>query len=232
MMSPKEFFAAANAQMETNPPAAEDAPMLRKLSTLHVGPGDTFDEKVLGLGGTLRWKLMLLQLKKKLQTEAKQYAKQLGQWAYYGDPIGNFGTAYDYRTMVALMGLGANTTDIAIYPRTSTDSAGADLTGQKTYTLHFDALPPTVGNGFWSVTAYGEDNFLIDNPISRYCVNDRSGLHRNADGSVDVTLSKDAPEDTTNWLPVSDEKFHLFLRIYKPDWTALDSFPPPVISVK
>ena len=136
------------------------------------------------------------------------------------------------RTMVALMGLGANTTDIAIYPRTSTDSAGADLTGQKTYTLHFDALPPTVGNGFWSVTAYGEDNFLIDNPISRYCVNDRSGLHRNADGSVDVTLSKDAPEDTTNWLPVSDEKFHLFLRIYKPDWTALDSFPPPVISVK
>lgn len=82
------------------------------------------------------------------------------------------------------------------------------------------------------MTAYGEDNFLIDNPISRYCVNDRSGLHRNADGSVDVTLSKDAPEDTTNWLPVSDEKFHLFLRIYKPDWTALDSFPPPVISVK
>ena len=82
------------------------------------------------------------------------------------------------------------------------------------------------------MTAYGEDNFLIDNPISRYCVNDRSGLHRNADGSVDVTLSKDAPEDTTNWLPVSDEKFHLFLRIYKPDWTALDSFPPPVIAVK
>ena len=134
--------------------------------------------------------------------------------------------------MVALMGLGANTTDVAIYPRTSTDSTGADLTGKKTYTLHFDALPPTVGTGFWSVTAYGEDNFLIDNPISRYCVNDRSGLHRNPDGSIDVTLSKDAPEDTTNWLPVSDEKFHPFLRIYKPDWTALDSFPPPVISVK
>lgn len=171
-------------------------------------------------------------LLRSLRAQAARYSRQMGQWIYYGDPIGNFGTAYDYRTMVALMGLGANTTDIAIYPRTSTDSAGADLTGQKTYTLHFDALPPTVGNGFWSVTAYGEDNFLIDNPISRYCVNDRSGLHRNADGSVDVTLSKDAPEDTTNWLPVSDEKFHLFLRIYKPDWTALDSFPPPVISVK
>lgn len=231
-MTPQEFFDTANRLMETDPPAEADAPLLRSLAALSVGPGQQFDASALGPLGGLRWKRLLLQLKSSLRAQAARYSRQMGQWIYYGDPIGNFGTAYDYRTMVALMGLGANTTDIAIYPRTSTDSAGADLTGQKTYTLHFDALPPTVGNGFWSVTAYGEDNFLIDNPISRYCVNDRSGLHRNADGSVDVTLSKDAPEDTTNWLPVSDEKFHLFLRIYKPDWTALDSFPPPVISVK
>ena len=231
-MTPQEFFDTANRLMETDPPAEADAPLLRSLAALSVGPGERFDASVLGPLGGLRWKRMLLQLKSSLRAQAARYARQMGQWTYYGDPIGDFGTAYDYRTMVALMGLGANTTDVAIYPRTSTDSTGADLTGKKTYTLHFDALPPTVGTGFWSVTAYGEDNFLIDNPISRYCVNDRSGLHRNPDGSIDVTLSKDAPEDTTNWLPVSDEKFHLFLRIYKPDWTALDSFPPPVIRVK
>ena len=231
-MTPQEFFDTANRLMETDPPAEADAPLLRSLAALSVGPGERFDASVLGPLGGLRWKRMLLQLKSSLRAQAARYARQMGQWTYYGDPIGDFGTAYDYRTMVALMGLGANTTDVAIYPRTSTDSTGADLTGKKTYTLHFDALPPTVGTGFWSVTAYGEDNFLIDNPISRYCVNDRSGLHRNPNGSIDVTLSKDAPEDTTNWLPVSDEKFHLFLRIYKPDWTALDSFPPPVIRVK
>ena len=231
-MTPQEFFDTANRLMETDPPAEADAPLLRSLAALSVGPGERFDASVLGPLGGLRWKRMLLQLKSSLRAQAARYARQMGQWTYYGDPIGDFGTAYDYRTMVALMGLGANTTDVAIYPRTSTDSTGADLTGKKTYTLHFDALPPTVGTGFWSVTAYGEDNFLIDNPIRRYCVNDRSGLHRNPDGSIDVTLSKDAPEDTTNWLPVSDEKFHLFLRIYKPDWTALDSFPPPVIRVK
>lgn len=231
-MTPQEFFDTANRLMETDPPAEADATLLRSLAALSVGPGERFDASVLGPLGGLRWKRMLLQLKSSLRAQAARYARQMGQWTYYGDPIGDFGTAYDYRTMVALMGLGANTTDVAIYPRTSTDSTGADLTGKKTYTLHFDALPPTVGTGFWSVTAYGEDNFLIDNPISRYCVNDRSGLHRNPDGSIDVTLSKDAPEDTTNWLPVSDEKFHLFLRIYKPDWTALDSFPPPVIRVK
>jgi hypothetical protein len=46
---------------------------------------------------------------------------------------------------------------------------------------------------------------------------------------LDIILSKDAPEDTSNWLPVSDGEFHLFMRIYVPDMTALDSWQPPVI---
>ena len=228
-LSPQEFFDTANQLMETNPPAAADAPVLRELAALHVGPGEKFDDKALGLFSGLRWKLMLLQLKGKLKAEAANYAQQMGQWIYYGDPIGDFGTAYTYRAMVALMGLGANTTDIAIYPKTEVDHTGAVLTGKKTYTLHFDSFPPTLEKGFWSVTAYGKDDFLIDNPIDRYCINDRSGLHRNPDGSIDIILSKEAPEDTTNWLPVGEGDFHLFLRIYKPDTAALEGWQPPVV---
>lgn len=229
VLSPQEFFDTANQLMETNPPAAADAPVLRELAALHVGPGEKFDDKALGLFSGLRWKLMLLQLKGKLKAEAANYAQQMGQWIYYGDPIGDFGTAYTYRAMVALMGLGANTTDVAIYPKTDVDSTGAVLTGKKTYTLHIEAEPPTKEKGFWSVTAYGEDDFLIDNAIDRYCVNDRSGLHRNPDGSIDIILSKEAPEDTTNWLPVGEGDFHLFLRIYKPDTAALEGWQPPVV---
>lgn len=228
-LSPQEFFDTANQLMETNPPAAADAPVLRELAALHVGPGEKFDDKALGLFSGLRWKLMLLQLKGKLKAEAANYAQQMGQWIYYGDPIGDFGTAYTYRAMVALMGLGANTTDVAIYPKTDVDSTGAVLTSKKTYTLHIEAEPPTKEKGFWSVTAYGEDDFLIDNAIDRYCVNDRSGLHRNPDGSIDIILSKEAPEDTTNWLPVGEGDFHLFLRIYKPDTAALEGWQPPVV---
>lgn len=231
-MTPKEFFDKANTLMETNKPAAEDAALLERLVAIHVGPGEEFDESILGLGGGLRWKLMLLNLRTKLKKQAQNYAQKLGQWTYYGDPIGNFGTVYDYRTMVAMMGLGANTTDIAIYPKTETDITGAALDGKKTYILHFDELPSTIEDGFWSVTAYGEDDFLIDNPIDRYCLNDRSGLKQNPDGSVDIILSKDAPEDTTNWLPVGEGKFHLFLRLYKPDWTALSSWKPATVTVK
>ena len=87
-------------------------------------------------------------------------------------------------------------------------------------------------NGFWSVTAYGDDDFLINNPIGRYCVNDRSGLTPNADGSVDVILSADAPEDTTNWLPIAKGGFHLFLRIYKPDWNTLNNWQAPTVDVR
>ena len=46
-------------------------------------------------------------------------------------------------------------------------------------------------------------------------------MNRNADGSVDVTLSHVMPENTENWLPIGETEFHLFLRIYKPDWNAL-----------
>ena len=189
----------------------------------------TFDPSILGENAAERWTQMLHQLRNTLAANGASYARQLGQWIYYGAPIGNFGTAYTYRAMVALVGLGANTVEVAIYPKTTVDQTGAMLTGEKTYVLHFDTLPPTADNGFWSVTAYGEDDFLIDNPMDRYCINDRSEVNLNADGTLDIVLSKDPPEDTSNWLPVSDGEFHLFMRIYVPDMTALGAWQPPVI---
>lgn len=228
-MTPAEFFNTANALMQVNPPADADEELLKKLSAINVGAGKTFDAALLGEGAAERWTQMLQGLRATLAADGAKYAQKLGQWIYYGKPIGDFGTEYTYRAMVALVGLGANTVDVAIYPKTTVDENGAALTGEKTYTLHFETLPPTLEGGFWSVTAYGEDDFLIDNSIDRYCINDRSDFKLNADGTLDIILSKDAPEDTSNWLPVSDGEFHLFMRIYVPDMTALDSWQPPVI---
>ena len=192
----------------------------------------TFDASILGADAAERWTQMLKGMRATLSAESAKYAQNLGQWIYFGRPIGDFGTAYTYRAMVALVGLGANTVDVAIYPKTHTDADGAALTGEKTYTIHFETLPPTLEGGFWSVTAYNEENFLIDNPIDRYCVNDRSAYRLNEDGTLDITLSKEAPEDISNWLPVSDGEFHLFMRIYLPDMNALDAWQPPVIRVQ
>ena len=231
-MPPAAFFNTANALMQANPPAEADAALLEKLAAIHVGPGMTFDASILGADAAERWTQMLKGMRATLSAESAKYAQNLGQWIYFGRPIGDFGTAYTYRAMVALVGLGANTVDVAIYPKTHTDAAGAALTGEKTYTIHFETLPPTLEGGFWSVTAYNEENFLIDNPIDRYCVNDRSAYRLNEDGTLDITLSKEAPEDISNWLPVSDGEFHLFMRIYVPDMAALDTWQPPVIRVQ
>ena len=134
----------------------------------------------------------------------------------------NEGESYEYS--LGLNGLGACATQYS----SEYFDAVIRRDGKK-YTLHFETLPPTLEGGFWSVTAYGEDDFLIDNSIDRYCINDRSDFKLNADSTLDIILSKDAPEDTSNWLPVSDGEFHLFMRIYVPDMTALDSWQPPVI---
>lgn len=230
-MDPKTFFDTANALMLANPPAAADAEVLEKFAALNVGPGMEFDTGVFTGDTAASWTDMLRQIRETLVAASAGYTVQLGQWVYYDAPIGDFGTEYAYRAMVALAGLGANTIDVAVYPKTNVDDTGAVLTGEKAYVMHFDTLPPTMEGGFWSVTAYGSDDFLIDNPIDRYCVNDRSNFMLNEDGTLDIILAKDQPEDISNWLPVSGDAFHLYMRIYTPDMAALENWQPPVIRV-
>lgn len=229
-LDPVTFFSKANALMESNPPSAADAELLEKLAAVGVGPSMKFDAAVLTGDVQTSWQEMLQGLRPKLAAEGMKYSNKLGQWSYFGTPIGDFGTEYAYRALVAIAGLGANTVEIALYPKTDKNADGNPLTGEKSYLLHFESDPQVLDGGFWSITAYGDDDFLIDNPIDRYCINDRSGMKRNDDGSVDVILSKDTPADTTNWLPVADGGFHLFMRIYTPDMEALKTWTAPTIT--
>lgn len=230
-MDPVSFFSKANELMVLNPPAEADADILERLSAIHVGPGMTFDVSVLTGDIQAKWIEMLQNLRSDLMPQIQDFSNKIGQWSYFDAPIGNFGTEYAYRALVSIAGLGANPVNVALYPKTEVDTEGNGLTGEKTYVLHIDTLPPVREGGFWSITAYGEDDFLIDNEIDRYCVNDRSGLKVNADGSVDVILSKAKPADITNWLPVGEGGFHLYMRIYTPDMEALETWTAPVVAV-
>ncbi|MEA5068762.1 MAG: DUF1254 domain-containing protein [Christensenellaceae bacterium] len=231
-MDMQTFFDTANRLIADNPPAQEDSEVVASFAKLNIGPGLQFDAEQLPGDRAAQWRELLTGLRAKLVAAGREYMLTLGSWKYFGAPIGDFGTAYAYRAMVALGGLGANTVDIAIYPKTGLDENGDALTGEKTYVLHFDSLPPTLEGGFWSITAYGSDDFLIANPLNRYCLNDRSDLMMNDDGSLDVTLSINEPQNTNNWLPVSKENFHLYMRVYLPDMAGLDHWQPPVITVQ
>ena len=72
-----------------------------------------------------------------------------------------------YRTVIVHFQSGTviDTVEVALYPKIEQDADGNPLTGEKSYLLHFESYPQVLEGGFWSVTAYGDDDFLIDNPI-------------------------------------------------------------------
>ena len=90
---------------------------------------------------------------------------------------------------------------------------------------HRPASAAGLVHAFWSVTAYGADNFLIDNPRQRHALGDRDPMHFNPDGSLDLWVQAEPPQDDmkNNWLPVRPgAPFLLNARLYWPKPAALD----------
>jgi len=224
-MGPKAFFDRMNELMLRNPAYPEDAELLNAIAAVGVGPGLSFDPAVLGEDAAERWKAMLTGMTAELTESAGRFQVKNGVFRFLGNPISRFGQEYDYRALVAIGGFGANPVDVAVYMKAGFDDAGDTLSGANSYILHIepDALPPVEENGFWSITAYGDDDFLIDNLLNRYAINDRSGFELNEDGSLDIYLQAEEPEEhMSNWLPTGAEGFHLFMRIYLPQETVQD----------
>lgn len=129
----------------------------------------------------------------------------------------------------------ANVAQEAAYWTTTIDSAGQALNGQHDYVLHFPAgqLPPN--DAFWSLTMTDVQSYMVNNPINRYSVGDRSGLLPNTDRSIDIYIQSTAPtEHESNWLPAPAGNFKLWLRAYLPGPAILEGkyTVPPVVEVK
>lgn len=218
-LGPKAYFDRVNQLLVNNPAYPEDAAVLDAIAAIGVGPGLTFDASILGPDAGERWKAMLTGMTAELTEQSAGFLVRNGAFQFMGEPISRFGQEYDYRALVAIGGFGANPVDVAVYMKAGYDDSGEALNGANRYVLHFepDALPPVEANGFWSITVYGDDDFLIDNPLDRYSVSDRTDFAMNPDGSLDILLQSEAPaEGAENWLPVGDAGFHLFMRIYLP----------------
>jgi hypothetical protein len=145
--------------------------------------------------------------------------------------VGSYGTDYLLRAAVARFGLGANSSADAIYADAAKDSANVPLVGTSSYLIHLAPGQAPPARGFWSLTVYDANGFLVHNPINRYDVGSQTGLVPNPDGSVDIFLQNTAPHTLqSNWLPTPAAPFTLTLRIYWPDQTALSGawIPPPV----
>jgi hypothetical protein len=156
-------------------------------------------------------------------------------WEILGSWVGDYGTRYLGRAIVATDLLAANTPRQAIYPIANTDVAGRPLSGAHPYTIRFARrhLPPV--KAFWSLTMYNAAHFLYANQIDRYAIGDRTRpLHFARDGSLTIYVQHDEPRSAAqraNWLPAPAGPFNMALRLYQPKAAALSGTwkPPPVV---
>ncbi|KAF7376931.1 DUF1254-domain-containing protein [Mycena sanguinolenta] len=84
---------------------------------------------------------------------------------------GNFLSHYDVRGFIAVGGYLQLQASVAIYP---VYELGQDLYSNQTYMVEFFGKPQV--NGFWSLTMYDSDGFLVPNSLDRYSLNDRGNM--------------------------------------------------------
>jgi len=204
--------------MKTNPPTAQDAPIVAQMAKIGLVPGQDFDPSKLAFVDRELIKAVpkvaLLKMLEHLKTQ-----KTTNGWLYFTAGVGNFGTNYLLRGMGNALGPGWNRPQDAVYPLSEKDGDGDDYNGSShSYVMHFDkgALPPV--KAFWSLTMYDTDFFFVPNAINRYNLSQRTQFLTNADGSIDLYLQADSPgkNKEANWLPAPKGKFTLVLRLYWP----------------
>ena len=225
-MSIENYFSYLAKLMKTNPPAGQDAPIVARMAKIGLVPGQDFDPSKLGVFDKEAIKavpkLALLKMVERVKTQ-----KAVNGWLVFGAGVGNWGTDYLLRATTAWLGPGWNRPEDAVYPVSEKDADGNDYNGaEHKYVLHFGKgqFPPV--KGFWSLTMYDAQHFLVANPLNRYTLSQRNKFVTNPDGSVDLYLQADSPGKAkeANWLPTPKAKFSSMLRLYWPTDT-----PPSIL---
>jgi len=217
-MDAATFFTRLNTLMKDNLPAAADASALNSFTAIGVAPGTPFDLKSLDPAVAKSVEGSVKAAQAKIAADArKPHGKKVNGWDVMTN-LGRYGTNYLFRSVVALVGLGANLPEDAIYPRGTEDTDGQPLNGANRYVVHFPKgqLPPV--NAFWSLTMYNSKQFFVQNPINRYAIGDRDKLKFNDDGSLTINIQHESPgkEMESNWLPAPADSFNMFMRLYWP----------------
>ena len=233
------FIAALNRALADNPPPKRDRPLLQQLKSVGIGSG--LSPGKAGLDPDARTALYggvadeAAALPSAARLGVLTEALKTGGWLLPASNIGDYGTDYEFRAQVAVVGLGANTPEEAIYPTGLADADGALLDGNNNYRLTFAPGEEPPAKYFWSLTVYDSDGYLVANPINRYSLGpSHPPLTRRPDGSIVVAIQGAEPTEAgVNWLPSPPRGFRLNLRLYGPSKAATSGAwrPPAVVKV-
>ncbi|MFF1797651.1 DUF1254 domain-containing protein, partial [Kitasatospora sp. NPDC058263] len=229
-MSAAAYFTHAIALMKLHPPHITDWSILARMRRIGIDPGRSFDMETLDPAIKQALNRAVAAGQQAMRAKVPTMGRSANGWQVNADTMGVYGNYYLKRATLAMVGLGSNPPEDAIYPLTFADADGQPLTGENDYVLHFDRqeLPPV--EAFWSVTVYDQDGFQVANPLNRCALGDRDALRYNADGSLDLLVQHESPgpEHEANWLPAPRGPLALFMRLYEPRAEVLDGrWAPP-----
>lgn len=232
-MTAAQYFSYGAELLKLHPPHITDWSTIARLNRLGIVPGQSFafDQASSAIKAGLEQAVVdgLKLMQEKLPT----LARVVNGWQMNTDTMGVYGNYYLKRAIVAMVGLGANQPQDAIYPLCLTDADGKPLDGSNRYVLHFtkDELPPV--EAFWSITMYDAEGFQVINKLNRFAIGDRDDLKYNADGSLDIYIQPDSPggDQESNWLPSPAQGvLGVTMRLYAPKAPALDGrWVPPAV---
>ncbi len=232
-MPAKAYFTYAAELMKVHPPHLTDWSMLTRLKRIGIEPGKSLAWENLDPAVQDALTRASAAALKAMYAKGPTVARVVDGWQMNTDTMGVYGNYYLKRAIIALVGLGANPCDDAIYPLNVGDADGKPLKGEDKYVLHFskEQLPPA--DAFWSLTMYDATGFQVANPINRYAIGDRDQLKFNQDGSLDLYIQHETPgpEKESNWLPSpATGTLGITLRLYAPRAAAIYGrwTPPPV----
>lgn len=200
-------------------------------------------------------------------SNALAYAKTAGQeatrhlnngWsAVKANLTGVFGPDHGLRMEIASTGYLMLRAPYALYPSWTNGTAARPMEGlrlelgpNECYIYTFSGKPKLHGLGFWSLTAYDADGYLVDNSRNVYSLGDRSDIRYSSGEPVygsESNAEQDAPFQlliqpadvtppsnwTDNWLPgpKGGGKITALLRWYNADESLMDgSYQYPVVT--
>lgn len=227
------YFSYGAELTKLNPPHVTDWSQIARLKRIGIEPGKRFDFDKASPAVKAGLERAVVDGLKQMTGKAPTLARVVNGWQMNTDAIGVYGNFYLKRAIVALVGLGANQPEDAVYPLNVADADGKPLDGANQYVLHFSQaeLPPV--GAFWSVTMYDADGFPVANELNRFAIGDRDELKYNADGSLDIHIQHVSPgkDKESNWLPAPAKGvLGVTMRLYAPKAQVLDGrWVPPAV---
>ncbi|KAN0095632.1 DUF1214 domain containing protein [Hyaloscypha variabilis] len=166
-----------------------------------------------------------------LQDSVSTIFKPFNNGWHHSVPQGLFSDNYIDRAATAATAYLELTSDQVLYAMT--ENQQMQLSSNESYLYNFSGRPPLANDGFWSLTLYNADGYLVQNALNKYSVGDRSNItfpdgtlvygndSARGDGVFQVLFqaaSVEPPKNwTNNWLPCpSDSIFSTTLRLYAP----------------